>query len=274
MRVCGNSCLTLLVLMSTASCILDAAEAARHRTRTTTTTTSASTAATTTSELHAGRRSARQQRQCWDAFDTTRSSTTLSSNLNDNNDAFLTAFLELGASAGQEQGNLTSIEQVRSLCEAAKEYENSGGTSIMNTEQRRGCEALTNLGAVPDLHSGFDINLYGPLWNAFPKMAGALFGRSIFSGCKCEACVYSLDTLIMYLDEDTLGFFNENDINRVLMDRFCYGLKWMYRSACHHIMSDYYPQVVDMLQKYLTGWDVCRHLRFCPWAITNNAKQG
>jgi hypothetical protein len=35
----------------------------------------------------------------------------------------------------------------------------------------------------------------------------------------------------MYLDEDTLGFFNENDINRVLMDRFCYGLKWMYRSA-------------------------------------------
>jgi len=199
-------------------------------------------------ELRMKNRADRQARQCWDGYA----------------DSTPVSFLEVG------ETNLTSIEQVRSLCEAARQYESQGGAALMNNEQRRGCEALSNVGTVPDLHSGFDINLYGPLWNAFPKMAGALFGRSIFSGCKCEACVYSLDTLIMYLDEDTLGFFDENDINRVLMDRFCYGLKWMYRSACHHIMSDYYPQVVDMLQKYLTGWDVCRHLRFCPWALTSN----
>lgn len=45
------------------------------------------------------------------------------------------------------------------------------------------------------------------------------------------ACVYSIDTMIMYLDEDTMGMFDESDIDRILMDRFCYGIKWMYRSA-------------------------------------------
>ena len=33
--------------------------------------------------------------------------------------------------------------------------------------------------------------------------------------------------MIMYLDEDTMGMFDEADIDRILMDRFCYGIKWM-----------------------------------------------
>eukprot|EP00300_Choanocystis_sp_HF-7_P036442 c52289_g1_i1.p1 GENE.c52289_g1_i1~~c52289_g1_i1.p1 ORF type:complete len:240 (-),score=25.64 c52289_g1_i1:35-754(-) len=189
----------------------------------------------------------RRQRQCWDAYSPEESS-----------------FLDVSA-----VNETSKYEQVRSMCSASRQYETESGKDILTSDQRRSCEAILSA-QTPDLLSGYDSNLYGPLWNAFPKMAGALFGRSVFSGCKCEACVYSLDTLIMYLDEDTLGFFNEGDINRVLMDRFCYGLKWMYRSACHHIMSMYYPQVVDMLQKYLTGWDVCRHLRFCPWSLTSN----
>eukprot|EP00298_Acanthocystis_sp_HF-20_P021894 c285_g1_i1.p1 GENE.c285_g1_i1~~c285_g1_i1.p1 ORF type:complete len:260 (-),score=62.64 c285_g1_i1:7-729(-) len=196
------------------------------------------------------RRESRQSRQCWDGFA---------------GEEKPVSFLQMG-----DVNDTTTVEHVRSLCKASLDYETKATKTILTPEQRHGCEAVLNVRG-PSLYKGFDANIYGPLWNAFPKMAGALFGRSIFSGCKCEACVYSLDTLIMYLDEDTLGFFNENDINRVLMDRFCYGLKWMYRSACHHIMSDYYPQVVDMLQKYLTGWDVCRHLRFCPWSLTNNS---
>ena len=76
---------------------------------------------------------------------------------------------------------------------------------------------------------GLDFSLWGPLLGQMPSFAGALFGRSLFSGCKCEACVYSIDTMVMYLDEDTMGMFDEADIDRILMDRFCYGIKWMYR---------------------------------------------
>ena len=65
------------------------------------------------------------------------------------------------------------------------------------------------------------------LLGQMPSFAGAFFGRSLFSGCKCEACVYSIDTMVMYLDEDTMGMFDEADIDRILMDRFCYGIKWM-----------------------------------------------
>ncbi len=100
--------------------------------------------------------------QCWAGFENTP-----------------TSFLEVA-----EARNETSIQQARTVCIAALEYE-SKKTSILTAEQRRGCEAILNV-QNPDLYHGFDANLYGPLWNAFPKMAGALFGRSVFSGCKCE----------------------------------------------------------------------------------------
>lgn len=116
---------------------------------------------------------------------------------------------------------------------------------------------------------GLDFRLWGPLLGEIPNFAGALFGRSLFSGCKCEACVYSIDTLINYLDEDTMGMFDEKDIDRILMDRFCYGIKWMYRSACHHIMSNYYEDVSDMIMTFYTGWDICRQVRFCPWFLND-----
>jgi hypothetical protein len=116
---------------------------------------------------------------------------------------------------------------------------------------------------------GLDFSLWGPILGEMPGFAGALFGRSLFSGCKCEACVYSVDTLVMYLDEDTMGMFDEQDIDRILMDRFCYGIKWMYRSACHHIMSNYYEDVTDMIMTYYTGWDICRQLRMCPWFLND-----
>jgi hypothetical protein len=121
---------------------------------------------------------------------------------------------------------------------------------------------------------GLDFSLWGPLLGQMPSFAGALFGRSLFSGCKCEACVYSIDTMVMYLDEDTLGMFDESDIDRILMDRFCYGIKWMYRSACHHIMSNYYEDVTDMVMTYYTGWDICRQLRFCPWFLNDPLNSG
>ncbi len=171
---------------------------------------------------------------------------------------------------------------------------------------------------------GLDMSLWGPLLGQMPSFAGALFGRSLFSGCKCEglrprpspkhaaapvaltpppraACVYSIDTMVMHLDEDTMGMFDQADIDRILMDRFCYGIKWIYRSAvrrtprqcppvpravwarapptrpptgasraqCHHIMSNYYEDVTDMVMTYYTGWDICRQLRFCPWFLND-----
>ena len=107
------------------------------------------------------------------------------------------------------------------------------------------------------------------LFRLMPGMRGKLYGRSLMPPCRCEACAYTLDTLIMYLDEDTMGWYTPDDIQHIMMDRFCYGIKWLYRSACHHIMSNYYEDVTDMVMTYDTGWDICRQLRFCPWFLND-----
>jgi hypothetical protein len=113
----------------------------------------------------ASSRSSRNVRadQCWLGFDSTP-----------------TSFLEVGDSNKE-----TDIAKARTVCLAALEYQRVKGETILSLEQRKGCEAIINV-QNPDLYRGFEPNLYGPLWNAFPKMAGALFGRSVFSGCKCE----------------------------------------------------------------------------------------
>ena len=49
------------------------------------------------------------------------------------------------------------------------------------------------------------------------------------------------------------------------MDRFCYGIKWLYRSACHHILTAYFDDIAAMAMGHMTGLDICRVLRFCPY---------
>jgi hypothetical protein len=48
-------------------------------------------------------------------------------------------------------------------------------------------------------------------------------------------------------------------------DRFCYGIKWLYRSACHHILTAYFDDIAAMAMGHMTGLDICRVLRFCPY---------
>merc|ERR1719454_1310201 len=50
-----------------------------------------------------------------------------------------------------------------------------------------------------------------------------------------------------------------------MMDRFCYGIKWLYRSACHHILTAYFDDVAAMAMGHMTGLDICRVLRSCPY---------
>lgn len=103
------------------------------------------------------------------------------------------------------------------------------------------------------------------LFKMMPGMRAKLYGRSLTPPCRCEACAYTLDTLIMYLDEDTMGWYTPDDIQHIMMDRFCYGIKWLYRSACHHILSAYFDDIAAMAMGHMTGLDICRVLRFCPY---------
>ena len=103
------------------------------------------------------------------------------------------------------------------------------------------------------------------LFRLMPGMRGKLYGRSLTLPCRCEACAYTLDTLIMYLDEDTMGWYTPDDIQHIMMDRFCYGIKWLYRSACHHILTAYFDDIAAMAMGHMTGLDICRVLRFCPY---------
>jgi len=111
--------------------------------------------------------------------------------------------------------------------------------------------------------------IFGPtivwLFKMMPGMRAKLYGRSLTPPCRCEACAYTLDTLIMYLDEDTMGWYTPDDIQHIMMDRFCYGIKWLYRSACHHILSAYFDDIAAMAMGHMTGLDICRVLRFCPY---------
>lgn len=120
----------------------------------------------------------------------------------------------------------------------------------------------------PDPWGQFKTN-FGPgmewLFRMMPGMRGKLYGRSLTPPCRCEACAYTLDTLIMYLDEDTMGWYTPDDIQHIMMDRFCYGIKWLYRSACHHILTAYFDDVAAMAMGHMTGLDICRVLRFCPY---------
>lgn len=114
------------------------------------------------------------------------------------------------------------------------------------------------------------------IFKLMPGMRARLYGRSLTPACKCEACAYVLDTLMMYLDEDTGGWYLPQDVRIVIMDRFCYGIKYLYRSACQHIMSAYMEDVVAMAMGHITGVDICRVLRFCPFysAAGGNAVYG
>lgn len=120
----------------------------------------------------------------------------------------------------------------------------------------------------PDPWAQFKGN-FGPgmewMFRMMPGMRGKLYGRSLTPPCRCEACAYTLDTLIMYLDEDTMGWYTPDDIQHIMMDRFCYGIKWLYRSACHHILTAYFDDVAAMAMGHMTGLDICRVLRFCPY---------
>jgi len=195
--------------------------------------------------------------------------------------AVLVLLISLGESSGR-QGLMprtevpaygeavASLEEVRGESRGARrKHRETQGVSCFGDDDEVGgaVEGTTSLLEISETATPGD---YGQFFmKLVPGVHGKLYGRTLVAPCRCEACAYVLDTLVMYLDEDTMGWFLPDDVEHVIQDRFCYGVKWIYRSACHHILSAYYEEVVTMVMGHLTGVDMCRVLRFCPFHFSS-----
>ena len=87
---------------------------------------------------------------------------------------------------------------------------------------------------------------------------------SLMGFCRCEACESVLGDLIDNLEDDFPGRqYTEGDIYALINDRFCYGVKWVFRSPCRYILQKYMDEVIELVMVEATEREVCEQLRFC-----------
>ena len=99
-----------------------------------------------------------------------------------------------------------------------------------------------------------------------------------------------LGDLIDNLEDDFPGRqYTEGDIYALINDRFCYGVKWVFRSPvrsrapplppargpsrsaeprsrvvqCRYIMQKYMDEIIELVMVEATEREVCEQLRFC-----------
>jgi hypothetical protein len=94
-----------------------------------------------------------------------------------------------------------------------------------------------------------------------------------------------LGDLIDNLEDDFPGRqYTEGDIYALINDRFCYGVKWVFRSPvsprggafppappellpapsqCRYIMQKYMDEIIELIMVEATEREVCEQLRFC-----------
>ena len=102
------------------------------------------------------------------------------------------------------------------------------------------------------------------------------------------ACESVLGDLIDNLEDDFPGRqYTEGDIYALINDRFCYGVKWVFRSPvrsrppppprgpsrsaelrsrvvqCRYIMQKYMDEIIELVMVEATEREVCEQLRFC-----------
>ena len=73
-----------------------------------------------------------------------------------------------------------------------------------------------------------------------------------------------LGDLIDNLEDDFPGRqYTEGDIYALINDRFCYGVKWVFRSPCRYILQKYMDEVIELIMVEATEREICEQLRFC-----------
>ena len=78
------------------------------------------------------------------------------------------------------------------------------------------------------------------------------------------ACESVLGDLIDNLEDDFPGRqYTEGDIYALINDRFCYGVKWVFRSPCRYILQKYMDEVIELIMVEATEREICEQLRFC-----------
>jgi len=98
-----------------------------------------------------------------------------------------------------------------------------------------------------------------PMQDALRLSMGSLMGF-----CRCEACEQVIGDLIDNLEDDFPGrTYQEGDVYALINDRFCYGVRWVFRSACRYILSKYMDETIQLLMMEATEREVCETLRFC-----------
>ena len=78
------------------------------------------------------------------------------------------------------------------------------------------------------------------------------------------SCESVLGDLIDNLEDDFPGRqYTEGDIYALINDRFCYGVKWVFRSPCRYILQKYMDEVIELIMVEATEREICEQLRFC-----------
>ena len=81
---------------------------------------------------------------------------------------------------------------------------------------------------------------------------------------RVAACESVLGDLIDNLEDDFPGRqYTEGDIYALINDRFCYGVKWVFRSPCRYILQKYMDEVIELIMVEATEREICEQLRFC-----------
>ncbi len=99
----------------------------------------------------------------------------------------------------------------------------------------------------------------------------------------CLACEQVIGDLIDNLEDDFPGrTYQEGDVYALINDRFCYGVRWVFRSSvrtqttlsfstssnalivqCRYILSKYMDETIQLLMMEASEREVCETLRFC-----------
>ena len=82
--------------------------------------------------------------------------------------------------------------------------------------------------------------------------------------CSATILTHLGKDLIDNLEDDFPGRqYTEGDIYALINDRFCYGVKWVFRSPCRYILQKYMDELIELVMVEATEREVCEQLRFC-----------
>ena len=85
----------------------------------------------------------------------------------------------------------------------------------------------------------------------------------------CPTYASHASDMFAWLQPDESAAFNfsfseaDRRYGALINDRFCYGVKWVFRSPCRYILQKYMDEVIELVMVEATEREVCEQLRFC-----------